>query len=81
MTEGTATESVRAALAAGTTPSKRELEHALRDCLGLSARQARKLLAKGYAGIASEAAAADAELFDALQAVESRLLRALQAKT
>lgn len=46
-------ERVRAAVAAGQAPGKRDLEHALRD-IGLSARQAKKLLARGYRGIASD---------------------------
>lgn len=46
-------ELVRLAVAAGKPPDKRDLERALCE-IGLSNRQAKKLLARGYRGIAAD---------------------------
>ena len=45
--EPTATERVRAALAAGRAVSRKDFEHHLREALGLSARRARRVAAEG----------------------------------
>ena len=44
-------QTVKSAFAAGQVPDRRDLEATLRDSLGLSRRQAKALLARGYAGL------------------------------
>lgn len=48
----TPADRVRAAVADGRSPDKRDLENALCE-IGLSKRQAKKLLARGWCGIAT----------------------------
>lgn len=52
-------------------PSKRDLEALLRTG-GLSARQAKKLLARGYSAIATDS---DADLLEEFEALAERLRR------
>lgn len=50
---------VRSALAAGQDVAKRDMERALRDCLGLSKREAMRFMSEGFSGLTGERDAAD----------------------
>lgn len=49
-----ATARVRAAIAKGSPPQRRDLEHALREAFGLSARKAKRFVATGARALGSE---------------------------
>jgi HK97 family phage prohead protease len=72
---------VRSAFARGNTPTIREIEHGLRDALGLSAREAKALLAGGYKSLTNERDAqaseqqAQPELLDMLSKLSNTLKR------
>jgi hypothetical protein len=67
--EESAAERVRAAIAKGASPSRRDLEHALRESLGLSARQAKRFSAVGARAFGEESASD--ELISRLAALEA----------
>jgi hypothetical protein len=68
-----ATAAVRAAIAAGHAPKRRDIEHAVRAVFGLSARQARRFAAEGVKAFGAGEEAADMrDLVDRIKALELR---------
>jgi BMFP domain-containing protein YqiC len=63
---------VRAALAANVPPARKDVERALRDCLGLSARQAKRFAAQGAKALgASDGDDEASNLLQRVKALES----------
>lgn len=75
MSTETASDRVRQALQAGTAPARRDIERALRDVLGLSARQARRFAAEGCKSLVAGGDVSDAneEILERLRALESSM--------
>lgn len=67
----TATERVRAAIIAGKAPARKDVEHALRATLGLSARQAKRFASEGCRALGNSAEDDLAELVERMKALES----------
>lgn len=66
----TATERVRSAIAAGNAPGRKDIERALRESFGLSARAAKKFAAQGCRALGSAEDEGLEELMERLKALE-----------
>lgn len=65
-----ATDRVRAALAAGQAPARKDVEHSLREMWGARTRQARRFAAEGIKGLQDDGAV---ELLERLERLEKIL--------
>jgi hypothetical protein len=70
MSEATATERVRAAIASGAPPDRKSIEHALRETFGISARQAKRFAAEGAKALGASETPDVSDVADRLAALE-----------
>lgn len=74
MTQQTATDRVRAALATRQSPARKDVEHALRETFGVSARIAKRFASEGYKALGVDDAGVDlSHLVERLRALESSI--------
>ena len=68
-----AAERVRAAITGGIPPARKDVEHALRECFGLSARQARRFAAEGAKALGADDSLNLSEFADRLARLEKSM--------
>jgi hypothetical protein len=67
----TATERVAAAITAGQVPARKDVEHSLRDCWNLSARQAKRFASEGAKAFSTDD---NADMLERLRSLELAII-------